>query len=144
MADSRFLASHANPQAILRREQPARSRLLREYRLIERYANTPNVPFTCLRQLKTGHLWPLQNRPLTQTTPRHNRYAARPHHYSNAVSASVELLQNHQNLYVRPTLTNTISFDGGDCCKKVPVMKPARFNAARKCSLMAQRSSMLG
>ena len=32
-----------------------------------------------------------------------------------------------QNRYVRPRLTNTISFDGGDCCKKVPVMKPARF-----------------
>ena len=30
------------------------------------------------------------------------------------------------------------------CCKKVPVTKPATFNAARKCSLIAQRISRLG
>jgi hypothetical protein len=49
-----------------------------------------------------------------------------------------------QNRYVRPALKNTISLDGGDCCKNVPVMKPATFNAARKCSLIAQRISRLG
>src|SRR5690349_6605668 len=49
-----------------------------------------------------------------------------------------------QNRYVRPALKNTISLDGGDCCKNAPVMKPATFNAARKCSLMAQRISRLG
>src|SRR5690348_3839658 len=49
-----------------------------------------------------------------------------------------------QNRYVRPALKNTISLDGGDCCKNVPVMKPATFNAARKCSPIAQRISRLG
>jgi hypothetical protein len=29
------------------------------------------------------------------------------------------------------------------CCKKVPAMEPARFKAARKCSLIAQRISRL-
>ena len=49
-----------------------------------------------------------------------------------------------QNRYVRPRLTNTMSFDGGDCSKNVPGRKPARFSAARKCSLIAHRISVLG
>jgi hypothetical protein len=57
--------------------------------------------------------------------------------------ADAEIPRHDQNRYVRPTLANTIAFDGGDCFKKVPVMKPARFSAARKCSLMAQRISRL-
>src|SRR5882724_2752658 len=49
-----------------------------------------------------------------------------------------------QNRYVSPRLKNTISLDGGDCCKNVPVRKPARFTAAKKCSFIAQRISRLG
>src|SRR6266404_8509516 len=45
-----------------------------------------------------------------------------------------------QKRYVRPALRNTISLDGGDCCKNVPGMKPATFNAAPKCSLIAQEA----
>jgi len=58
--------------------------------------------------------------------------------------ADAESTRHDQNRYVRPTLTNTIAFDEGDCFKNIPGMKPARFSAARKCSLMAQRISRLG
>ena len=60
------------------------------------------------------------------------------------IRRTLKIPRHDQNRYVRPTLANTIAFDGGDCFKNVPVMKPARFNATRKCSLIAQRISRLG
>ena len=57
-----------------------------------------------------------------------------------AKNTSLELLRYHQNRYVRPTLTNTISFDGGDCCRKVPVTTdPNTAGLTRRSS--ARRSS---
>ena len=59
------------------------------------------------------------------------RATPRLHQNSDPLTASVELRRYRQNRYVRPILTNAISFDGGDCCKKVPVRKPARFISGR-------------
>src|SRR5256885_11411546 len=61
---------------------------------------------------------------------------------ASAVSSTSSMAA--QNRYVSPRLKNTISLDGGDCCKNVPVRKPAKFTAAKKCSRIAQRISRLG